>query len=105
MAGYWEFPGGKVEKGEAEVDALVRELSEELKVQAEIGDFIGQNVHSYDFADIHLSAYWVADYRGDFRLSDHDQLLWVLPEELRRLNLAPADVPLIEPISRGIQGL
>jgi 8-oxo-dGTP diphosphatase len=57
LAGFWEFPGGKLEKYEAPETALVRELEEELGMQVEVLDFFGSSVHAYETLSIKLIAY------------------------------------------------
>lgn len=82
--GNWEFPGGTVEKGETCEQCLIRELSEEFTVTAEVGDFICSSEYQYaaDFT-IRLSAYRATILSGQFNLRDHDEVRWVNPTELR----------------------
>lgn len=102
MAGLWEFPGGKVEEGESSGQALQRELKEELGIDVDPGPELMTHRHAYDFGVIDLVSvmcWCVTD--GDFSSTDHDQLAWVAPADLRSFNLAPADVPTAERLSRG----
>ena len=93
-AGWWEFPGGKREKGESNEQCLARELREELEVEAEIGEFLTENSHGYDFGTVHLSVYRVKSWTGDLRLNVHDALHWVPLKELADFpQLLPADIP------------
>lgn len=96
LAGCWEFPGGKVEPGETPQACLVRELQEELGVQAQIGAFVGESVYDYGGKVVRLLAYRARHVSGEFRPVDHDALRWLSPEELPALRWAPADVPLVE---------
>lgn len=96
MAGFWEFPGGKVEEGEDPKEALKRELQEEMDVLVTVGDFVGECVHDYPNFTIRLSAY--ACFTKDEILSstDHDQIKWILPKEWSDYDLAPADIPIMK---------
>ena len=74
-AGYWEFPGGKVEPGETPPEALARELREEMDVVAEIGELL----HQGSERGIDFEAYWVK-IQGEPSQQDHDQFEWITCE-------------------------
>jgi 8-oxo-dGTP diphosphatase len=95
LEGYWEFPGGKLEKGETPEQCLSRELEEEFGIQVEVGSFIGESIYDYGHKTIRLIAYQVILLAGEFELRDHDQVMWLPKNELSRLKWAPADVPLL----------
>ncbi|WP_406823947.1 (deoxy)nucleoside triphosphate pyrophosphohydrolase [Pedobacter sp. KACC 23697] len=95
LGGYWEFPGGKVEFGESESKALIRELKEELAMQVEIGDHFKTIIHQYEI-QIELIAYTCKFIQADFILTDHDAIQWVEKRHLLSVNLAPADIPIAE---------
>jgi mutator protein MutT len=94
LPGKWEFPGGKVEDGENEKDALKRELYEEFSVETEVMDFVGSNIHHYDDFSIELSAFKVNIVCGNLTLTDHDMIAWVNSENLGNYDIAEADIPL-----------
>lgn len=96
LAGYWEFPGGKVEKGESPEDCLAREIREELHLEATVGRFIASSLHTYGDREIELLAYEVALADGPIVLNDHDEVRWAPIPELLHHKLAPADVPIAE---------
>ena len=96
LAGLWEFPGGKVEDGEDDETALVRELWEELQIRVEMGEFVGENIHTEERGPFCLVAYRVTISEGRPVLSDHDEIAWVKPENLKDLDWAPADIPLLD---------
>ena len=96
MAGYWEFPGGKLENGERPEFCLVRELKEEFDVETTVGQFFDENTHDYGDKVVRLLAYQVTHNSGEFKLIDHDKILWLTPEELGSVKWAPADIPLVE---------
>ncbi|KAB3526358.1 (deoxy)nucleoside triphosphate pyrophosphohydrolase [Alkaliphilus serpentinus] len=93
MEGLWEFPGGKIEEGESPQDCLVRELKEEMELDIEVQDYVGESIHSYEDFVIRLMAYRGRILRGEIKLVDHDKILWVKPLELKEIALAPADIP------------
>ncbi|WP_163337230.1 NUDIX domain-containing protein [Desulfopila sp. IMCC35008] len=96
LAGYWEFPGGKVEPGESPRSCLQRELKEELDITCKIGDFLGESLHDYGSKHIRLLGYYAVADDSQVRLSDHDRICWLPPDKLHTLNWAPADIPLVE---------
>lgn len=94
LAGYWEFPGGKVEPGERDVDALLRECREELAVEVILGERLGW--------DLTLPAgpvlrVWIAGLPDGSQPVplEHAELRWVAAAELAALDWIPADRPLV----------
>jgi mutator protein MutT len=96
LAGYWEFPGGKLEDGEQPEECLRRELYEEFGIESEIGACIGESVFHYESKTIRLLGFLTTHISGEFSLTDHDEIRWLKPEELKALRWAPADVPLVD---------
>ncbi len=97
-AGSWEFPGGKIEAGESQHQALVREIKEELGFDLSSLDlkFIAENTHEYKGQHQSKSIrifLWSAQitYKPEFKLVDHDKLDWFLIEEINGINLSEAD--------------
>lgn len=96
LAGYWEFPGGKVEQGETPEQCLARELQEEFRITSRIGAFVAESIYDYGNKIVRLLAYQVEHVSGDFQLIDHDELRWLPLEELSSVEWAPADIPLVK---------
>ena len=79
MAGYWEFPGGKVEPGETLEQALVRELSEELAITAVDFFYWRQKTHRYPDREVQLNFYWITTFRGTPTPQESQAMLWIKP--------------------------
>ncbi len=88
LAGRWELPGGKVAAGETEPEALARELAEELGVDVEVGDHLGDVELN---ATTTLRAYAATLVRGEPQPHDHAALRWVSAAELHDVDWVPAD--------------
>jgi mutator protein MutT len=99
LSGFWEFPGGKCEASETHEACLTRELREELDVTAQVGVEILRTEHAYPDRTVRLHFHWCTIDRDPKPMLGQD-MQWVAREELRTLQLPPADDELIEVLSR-----
>jgi 8-oxo-dGTP diphosphatase len=101
LAGMWEFPGGKRDRGESLEEAVRRELAEELGIQARVGERLAVVPWTYPekrvvlhFFECRIGAQAVTPREGQ-------PVRWVTPEGLARLPFPPADAALLEQLRRG----
>jgi len=101
LGGLWEFPGGKVEPGEEEAEALARELREELGCEARVGELLFRHDHDYPHLHVDLAFYacTIADDAVPQCLGVAE-IDWVEPEALGRREFCPADVPVLPRVGR-----
>ena len=95
LAGFWEFPGGKLEAGEPAFDALKRELHEELGIRVRHAYRMLRFVHRYPEREVELDVWRVTAWDGKPASQEDQHLEWVLPEELKDWQLLPADEPIV----------
>ena len=97
LAGLWEFPGGKVEPGERPEAALIRELREELGIEAKescLAPFVFAS-HAYDSFHLLMPLYLCRRWEGTVVAREHAALKWVRPNQLSDWPMPPADAPLV----------
>lgn len=95
-AGFWEFPGGKIQADESPLQALGRELTEELGICVEAASPLLCYQHPYPERIVELHVYAVSRYTGVARGIEGQALRWVLPAELPSAGILEADRPIVE---------
>jgi 8-oxo-dGTP diphosphatase len=97
MAGLWEFPGGKVQPGEAPEAALIRELREELGIDVTEACLAPLTFASHRYPEFHLlmPLYVCRRWNGVVSAREGQTLAWVRPPQLERYAMPPADKPLL----------
>jgi 8-oxo-dGTP diphosphatase len=100
LAGLWEFPGGKVDSGEAHEAALIRELHEELAVEVLVGRAMNAVQWNDRSVSIRLLPFRCQIVGGELRAMEHAELRWCLPAEFGELSWAEADLPILAEIER-----
>lgn len=91
LAGYWEFPGGKIEVHETPQQALQREIEEELRCEITVGHELCTTRYAYDFGTIELTTFLCHLTEGEPHLTEHREVRWLSPDHLHELDWAPAD--------------
>ncbi len=91
LAGFWEFPGGKLEAGEAPLAGLARELLEELGIHVRGAEALIRLPWRYGDRELLLDAWRVSSWRGEPRSLENQPLQWLLPASVDPVLLAPAD--------------
>ncbi|MGH8495317.1 MAG: Nudix family hydrolase [Gammaproteobacteria bacterium] len=99
MAGKWEFPGGKLERGEARIAGLRRELDEELGIAVDRARPLIRFGHDYTSLSVTLDIWRVERFSGEPSGRQGQELAWVEPAELPALDLLEADRPIVTAIT------
>jgi 8-oxo-dGTP diphosphatase len=90
LEGSWEFPGGKVKKGESHQKALIREIQEELNLTIEVQEKLGEITYNYPHIHIRLVAYKALSEKREAECTEGN-FQWVSPREVAGYTLSPAD--------------
>ena len=96
----WEFPGGKVEVGETNEEALIREIREELSITISVDQFV--TTVDYDYPNFHLTmhCFLCTQVNGTLTLNEHNDARWIHSSELDELNWLPADLEILQELKK-----
>lgn len=96
LAGYWEFPGGKIEENESVEDALVREIKEEIGISIQASSYLQKITHRYDSHTVTLHVYKTKNFIGEINCLEVDSYEWVNINKLDTYQLPPANVKIVK---------
>ena len=103
LGGKWEFPGGKIEEGESVKVGLAREILEEFGIEVVVGKLLTSVAHEYkSVININLHAFFCQPKNIDFKISEHENVAWVVPAELLNYDLAPADLKIAKALLKNL---
>ena len=92
----WEFPGGKVEEGETFEIALKREIEEELNIEINIKNKLGEENYKDDKINVKLHYFICSHFNGEIILSEHEDSAWITKNEFKNYNFAEGDSDIIK---------
>lgn len=105
LAGFWEFPGGKIEQGETLAECLIREVFEELRVRVQPKIWLCEKMHHYPTKSLRLNFVICEWLQGEPVKYDCYDARWVQVAELKSYRFLPADIDIIEKLQRKGSGL
>ena len=92
----WEFPGGKVEENESEIDCIKREIKEEINIEIEVLRKLSNSIYDYGNFKINLIPFIAKHIIGEIKLTEHKDYKLLQKKELLNLDWAEADLPIVE---------
>lgn len=96
----WEFPGGKLEAGETLKECLKRECQEELGIVIEVGEEVGVTEYTYPTFSVEIHFFDATILKGEPIASEHQQFLFIAPEQLGEFVFCPADQDIVEKLKK-----
>ena len=100
--GMWEFPGGKVEQGEAPEEALRREIREELAIDVAVDSLLCTTEYTYPTFHLVMHCYWCHITEGEPQLLEHKSARWLSAQELHDVMWLPADIEVVKTIQQSL---
>lgn len=97
-AGYWEFPGGKVEEQESSIDALKREFHEEIGIEIQQANFLFEHSHVYPDKTVNLEMWLVTHFCGEPCGKENQIIRWVTMSEMDDLQILSGNIPILKRI-------
>ena len=93
---WWEFPGGKIEAGEAPEEALVREIREELRAEIKVGGLL--HTVEYDYPKFHMimQCFLCELISEEVELVEHEAARWLGKEDIRSVRWLPSDIEIVD---------
>jgi 8-oxo-dGTP diphosphatase len=92
----WEFPGGKLEENESEIDCIKREIKEEINIEIEVLRKLSNSIYDYGNFKINLIPFIAKHILGEIKLTEHKDYKLLQKKELLNLDWAEADLPIVE---------
>ena len=103
FGGMWEFPGGKKKKDELIVDAIEREIKEELSIVVKVGSKLIEFDHDYGDKTLKFIVHICKLYSGEPKALESQKFLWVAPEELPNYHFPEANDRIINALYKYLQ--
>ena len=101
--GWWEFPGGKMEPGETEEQAIVREISEELNIRIAVERKVCTVEYDYPQFHLRMHCFWCSMAGGVLELKEHQSAKWLATSEWESVEWLPADVLVMDALKKSFQ--
>ena len=97
--GLWEFPGGKIELEESDINAVIRELKEELGIDVSVEQKVMQYIHKYKNTLYDISFFEINSFKGEVKMNVHDEIKWVDLSTLKDYVFISGDLLFIDKLS------